>query len=73
MSQPNRQTGATARSPLDQQTPSGKLITIEGGDGGGKTSQLLRLAARLEAAGKRVRTTREPGGTPTAEASCIAT
>jgi dTMP kinase len=29
---------------------------------------LLRIAARLEAAGKRVRTTREPGGTPTAEA-----
>ncbi len=45
----------------------GKLITFEGGDGGGKTSQLLRLAARLEASGKKVRTTREPGGTPTAE------
>lgn len=46
----------------------GKLITFEGGDGGGKTSQLLRLAAKLEASGKKVRTTREPGGTPTAEA-----
>ena len=68
MSQPSPRTGATARPLPDGTSSAGKLITIEGGDGGGKTSQLLRLAARLEAAGKRVRTTREPGGTPTAEA-----
>ncbi|MHA1560467.1 MAG: dTMP kinase [Alphaproteobacteria bacterium] len=68
MSQPNHQTEYTAPPLPDRTDSKGKLITIEGGDGGGKTSQMLRLAARLEAAGKRVRTTREPGGTPTAEA-----
>lgn len=46
----------------------GRFITFEGGDGGGKTSQILRLAKRLKAAGKSVTTTREPGGTPVAEA-----
>lgn len=46
----------------------GKLITFEGGEGGGKTTQILRLAERLGQAGIRVATTREPGGTPTAEA-----
>lgn len=46
----------------------GRLITFEGGEGGGKTTQILRLADRLNEAGLRVTTTREPGGTPTAEA-----
>lgn len=46
----------------------GRLITFEGGEGGGKTTQLLRLAKRLGRAGIRVTTTREPGGTPVAEA-----
>ena len=67
MNEPNRISDAIP-SPPDRADPKGKLITIEGGDGGGKTCQLLRLAARLEAAGKKVRTTLEPGGTPTAEA-----
>lgn len=46
----------------------GHFITLEGGDGGGKTTQVLRLASRLGKAGIKVTTTREPGGTPTAEA-----
>jgi len=41
----------------------GKLITFEGGDGVGKTTQVARLAAFLAARGVAVVTTREPGGT----------
>ena len=42
----------------------GILITFEGPDGSGKTTQLQRLAASLEQSGYRIITTREPGGTP---------
>jgi dTMP kinase len=45
----------------------GLLITVEGVEGSGKTTQCARLAKRLREAGHRVRETREPGGTPLAE------
>jgi dTMP kinase len=46
----------------------GRFITIEGGDGAGKTTQAELLAARLERSGFGVRLTREPGGSPGGEA-----
>jgi len=46
---------------------TGRFITIEGTEGAGKSTSIAFLKARLEAAGKTVVLTREPGGTPLAE------
>ena len=45
----------------------GRFITLEGGEGAGKTTQARRLAAALRAVGIEVVETREPGGSPGAE------
>ena len=45
----------------------GCFITIEGGDGAGKTVQTARICAALEARGVETLATREPGGSPGAE------
>jgi dTMP kinase len=45
----------------------GKLITFEGLDGSGKSTQVERLARSLRAHGLSVTVTREPGGTSTGE------
>lgn len=45
----------------------GKFITIEGGEGVGKSSNIAFIAEWLRQQGKTVHVTREPGGTPLAE------
>ncbi|VAW85499.1 Thymidylate kinase [hydrothermal vent metagenome] len=46
---------------------SGQFITVEGGEGAGKSTNLALIKTLLEAAGKEVVMTREPGGTPLGE------
>ena len=45
----------------------GKFISIEGGEGVGKSSFLLNLESSLKQAGHKTMTTREPGGTKIAQ------
>ena len=46
----------------------GCLITLEGGEGAGKSTLIAGLSAQLQARGLEVVQTREPGGTPLGEA-----
>ncbi len=46
----------------------GTLITLEGGEGAGKSTQARRLGDRLAELGREAVVTREPGGSPGAEA-----
>lgn len=48
-------------------SPQARFITLEGGEGAGKSTQIARLADALAKAGLKVRKTREPGGSPAAE------
>ena len=53
---------------MTQPPASGLLITLEGGEGAGKTTQAKALASRLEQRGYSVCLTREPGGTELGQA-----
>lgn len=48
--------------------PRGTFITIEGGEGSGKTTLIASLTEKLKQAGREAMVTREPGGIPIAEA-----
>lgn len=52
---------------MAEHTPTGLLISLEGPDGAGKSSQAGLLAERLRASGREVVLTREPGGTALGE------
>lgn len=53
-----------AAEKMDKGIRLGFFITLEGPEGGGKTSQAKELAERLRQKGLAVSVTREPGGTP---------
>lgn len=52
---------------IEQLPQQPRLITLEGGEGAGKSTALAAVQACLEATGRAVVVTREPGGTPLAE------
>ena len=52
---------------MSARPPAGGFITLEGGEGTGKSTQARRLVSRIRALGYEAVATREPGGSPRAE------
>jgi dTMP kinase len=58
----------TAQAPLQSLAHWPRFISLEGGEGVGKSTNLTAMADLLRATGRELVVTREPGGTPLAEA-----
>lgn len=57
-----------SHAPLRSPPARGVFVTFEGGEGAGKSTQIARLRQELVASGYEAVVTREPGGSPRAEA-----
>ncbi len=66
-SSPSHLTQPTLIPMPSKQDRSGKLISFEGSEGSGKSTQIARLASRLQSLSRDVVTVREPGGTEIGE------
>jgi len=56
-----------AEAAVKRPSGRGRFVSFEGGEGSGKSTQIRKLAQRLEATKLRAILTREPGGSPGAE------
>jgi len=56
-----------AEAAVKRPSGRGRFVSFEGGEGSGKSTQIRKLAQRLETAKLRAILTREPGGSPGAE------
>jgi dTMP kinase len=65
---PQKTAISQAVNPNAEHEPRGRFIAFEGGEGAGKSTQVKALVARLRDRGLEVVQTREPGGSPGAEA-----
>src|SRR5258707_15839172 len=67
VSRERREALTMAEAAVKRTSGRGKFISFEGGGGSGKSTQIKKLAERLDAAKLRAIVTREPGGSPGAE------
>src|ERR1700676_906313 len=67
VSRERREALTMAEAAVKRTSGRGKFISFEGGEGSGKSTQIKKLAERLDAAKLRAIVTREPGGSPGAE------